>query len=161
MRFQLREAPPDGAWLSSLLVTKKLCLTHSELSEALEGHRKGLMDDKLTHQPMLEVELADAVIRIADLAGDACSIIQLLYANYQRNQKMKELAVGLVVLSLFIGGYLAFDMLASNDECNKAMIAQAESIRFGENSEKYKRAEAAKAAICKVTEVKAKTILNQ
>jgi NTP pyrophosphatase (non-canonical NTP hydrolase) len=35
----------------------------------MEGHRKGLMDDKLPHRPMIEVELADAMIRIADLAG--------------------------------------------------------------------------------------------
>lgn len=55
--------------LASALVAQKLCLTHSEVSEAMEGHRKGLMDDKLPHRPMLEVELADAVIRIADLAG--------------------------------------------------------------------------------------------
>lgn len=46
-----------------------LCLIHSEISEAMEGHRKNLMDDKLPHRSMLEVELADAVIRIADLAG--------------------------------------------------------------------------------------------
>lgn len=46
-----------------------LCLIHSEISEAMEGHRKGLQDDKLPHRSMLEVELADAVIRIADLAG--------------------------------------------------------------------------------------------
>lgn len=51
------------------LVAEKLCLTHSEVSESMEGHRKGLMDDKLPHRSMLEVELADAVIRIADLAG--------------------------------------------------------------------------------------------
>jgi NTP pyrophosphatase (non-canonical NTP hydrolase) len=51
------------------LVAQKLCLVHSEISEAMEGHRKGLMDDKLPHRSMLEVELADAVIRIADLAG--------------------------------------------------------------------------------------------
>lgn len=51
------------------LVAEKLCLTHSEISEGMEGHRKGKMDDKLPHRPMLEVELADAVIRIADLAG--------------------------------------------------------------------------------------------
>ena len=55
--------------LAGALVAQKLCLTHSEVSEAMEGHRKGLMDDKLPHRPMLEVELADAVIRIADLAG--------------------------------------------------------------------------------------------
>jgi len=46
-----------------------LCLVHSEVSEAMEGARKGLMDDKLPHRPMLEVELADAVIRIFDMAG--------------------------------------------------------------------------------------------
>lgn len=51
------------------IVPEKLCLTHSELSEAMEGHRRGLMDDKLPHRPMLEVELADALIRIMDLAG--------------------------------------------------------------------------------------------
>lgn len=46
-----------------------LCLVHSEISEAMEGARKGLADDKLPHRPMLEVELADAVIRILDIAG--------------------------------------------------------------------------------------------
>lgn len=50
-------------------VGELLCLIHSEISEAMEGHRKGLMDDKLPHRSMLEVELADAVIRIMDLAG--------------------------------------------------------------------------------------------
>ena len=46
-----------------------LCLIHSEISEAMEGARKGLMDDKLPNRSMLEVELADAVIRIFDMAG--------------------------------------------------------------------------------------------
>ena len=55
--------------IGKALVAEKLCLVHSEISEAMEGHRKGLMDDKLPHRPMIEVELADAVIRIADLCG--------------------------------------------------------------------------------------------
>lgn len=50
-------------------VPEMLCLIHSEISEAMEGHRKNLMDDKLPHRSMLEVELADAVIRICDMAG--------------------------------------------------------------------------------------------
>ena len=57
------------ARLGKALVAEKLCLSHSEVSEAMEGYRKGLMDDHLPHRPMIEVELADAVIRIADLAG--------------------------------------------------------------------------------------------
>lgn len=50
-------------------VPEMLCLIHSEISEGLEGHRKELMDDHLPTRPMLEVELADACIRIFDLAG--------------------------------------------------------------------------------------------
>lgn len=46
-----------------------LCLVHSEISEALEGHRKNLMDDKLPHRSMVEVELADVMIRIFDICG--------------------------------------------------------------------------------------------
>lgn len=49
--------------------SNKLMLIVSEVSEAMEGDRKGLMDDKLPHRTMREVELADAVIRIFDLAG--------------------------------------------------------------------------------------------
>lgn len=55
--------------LGVAMVAEKLCLTHSEISEAMEGHRKGLMDDKLPHREMIEVELADTVIRIMDLCG--------------------------------------------------------------------------------------------
>jgi hypothetical protein len=50
-------------------VGEMLCLVHSEISEALEGHRKSLKDDKLPHRPMFEVELADAIIRIFDIAA--------------------------------------------------------------------------------------------
>jgi len=46
-----------------------IALCHSELSEALEGARKNLMDDHLTERTMLEVELADTIIRILDLAA--------------------------------------------------------------------------------------------
>lgn len=46
-----------------------LALIHSEISEALEGERKGLMDDKIPSRKMAEVELADAIIRIMDYCG--------------------------------------------------------------------------------------------
>lgn len=65
----LAPTTPLEELIGGAIVSQKLCLTHSEISEGMEGHRKGLMDDKLPHRPMLEVELADAIIRICDLAG--------------------------------------------------------------------------------------------
>ena len=46
-----------------------LQLVSTEIAEATEGERKNLMDDKLPHRPMGEVELADVVVRIVDMAG--------------------------------------------------------------------------------------------
>ena len=51
------------------VVPTKIALIVSECSEALEGHRKGLKDDKLPHREMVAVELADVLIRVFDLAG--------------------------------------------------------------------------------------------
>lgn len=45
-----------------------IALMHSELSEALEGERKDLMDDKIPTRKMAEVELVDTLIRIFDYA---------------------------------------------------------------------------------------------
>lgn len=76
-------------------VGEMLCLVHSEISEAMEGHRKGLMDDKLPHRPMIEVELADAIIRIMDLAGGlnldlAGALAEKLAFNTQRPDHKPE-----------------------------------------------------------------------
>ncbi len=72
-----------------------LMLIVSELAEAMEGDRKGLMDDKLPDRPMLEVELADALIRIADLAGAldldlGGAVEDKLTFNKTRNDHKKE-----------------------------------------------------------------------
>lgn len=46
-----------------------LMLIVSEVAEAMEGERKNLMDDKLPHRKMAEVELADVLVRVFDYAG--------------------------------------------------------------------------------------------
>ena len=45
-----------------------IALVHAELSEALEAHRDEAMDTHLKDRNGVEVELADAVIRIFDIA---------------------------------------------------------------------------------------------
>lgn len=48
---------------------EQLMLMVSELSEAMEGCRKDLMDDHLPHRKMEEVEIADCLIRILDYSA--------------------------------------------------------------------------------------------
>lgn len=55
--------------VTKTLVSEKLMLIVTEVAEAMEGNRKDCMDTHLTDRKMIEVELADAVIRICDLAG--------------------------------------------------------------------------------------------
>lgn len=50
-------------------VMSKIALVHSEVSEMLEGVRKGLVDDHLPDRLASEVEGADVFIRLADLMG--------------------------------------------------------------------------------------------
>lgn len=72
-----------------------IALCHSELSEALEGHRKGAMDEHLPYRTSVEVELADAIIRIFDLAGGfginvAEALVDKLNYNAQRADHRHE-----------------------------------------------------------------------
>lgn len=50
-------------------VAEMLALIHSEISEADEALAFNLMDDKIPHRDGADVEFADVVIRVCDLAG--------------------------------------------------------------------------------------------
>lgn len=77
------------------MVGAKMALVHSEVSEALEGFRKGTMDDHIPHRKAVEVEFADTIIRILDLAGLleldlAGAIAEKLAYNAQRHDHTRE-----------------------------------------------------------------------
>lgn len=63
------QASEMGWWDAPREYGTLLMLMVSELAEAMEGIRKGIADDHLPHRSMLEVELADTLIRIFDFAG--------------------------------------------------------------------------------------------
>jgi len=70
-------ASVKGGWWHDLATGEPLqrnklemiSLIHSEVSEAVEGIRKGINDDHLPNYPMEDVEMADALIRIFDYIG--------------------------------------------------------------------------------------------
>jgi NTP pyrophosphatase (non-canonical NTP hydrolase) len=73
----------------------KIALIHSEVSEALEGGRKDKADDHLPHRKGVEVELADTLIRIFDLAGAmrldlAGAVVEKLAYNQRRADHKPE-----------------------------------------------------------------------
>jgi hypothetical protein len=83
--------PKTGADVreNPLCYSNKMALIHSEVSESLEGDRKGKADEHLPHLPSRDVELADALIRICDTAGGfkqalAQAVVEKLAYNTRR-----------------------------------------------------------------------------
>ncbi len=77
-----------------------LMLVVSEIAECMEGERKDLMDDHLPHRKMAEVELADAIIRIADIAGANKYKLDEQLLTPRRVERNKGEALFLIVRNL-------------------------------------------------------------
>ena len=76
-------------------VGELLCLVHSEISEAMEGARKNLQDPHLPQYQNLHVEMADAVIRLFDMAGaEGVNLGEIIAAKltYNANRADHDLA---------------------------------------------------------------------
>ena len=72
-------------------VGEMLMLCVSELSEAMEGHRKHLFDDKLPEYRMFDVEIVDCFIRLFDLAyGIGIDLDTIFEAKMRYNTVRKD-----------------------------------------------------------------------
>lgn len=75
---------------------EQFALMHGEISEAMEGDRKNLMDSHLPHRKAVEVELADLFIRALDFAAEnkldvgGAIVEKLLYNRERKDHRTEE-----------------------------------------------------------------------
>lgn len=140
-----------------------LLLAISEIIESLEGYRKSLKDDKLPHRDMVEVELADAILRMLDrMAGKKLTPFKYDYyykytiseeclhndftANLYHaislltNPLTRDNTELIVYYLLDIGSSLGYDLVVAIDEkrrYNSTRVDHSYKSRSGVNGKKF------------------------
>lgn len=136
MSKQIYQQNKDVGWWDdpNRCIVEVIQLINSEISEATEGERKGIMDDHLPHRKMGEVELADALIRTLDLgghmgweynAGDVMEIVQPM--NFGM---FKSIIARHGLLTLMVSGLIGY-FIESDDEVAEQMANYMPSLYSG------------------------------
>lgn len=118
-------------------IYQTLQLVSTEIAEATEGERKNLMDDKIKHRRMGEVELADALIRILDLAGRYewvyCSSDCMLTTTRRMLDSIKTIAGLHFVANKVLAelGVQIFDCINTEVHCEYSELVQV-ILKIGE-----------------------------
>ena len=141
-----------GGWDDNRSIKTALMLVITEIAEATEGERKGLMDDHLPYRKMGEVELADALIRMLDIGGrfglcyEKQAYLHLNYKNiYEAHFELCEKATSPELLynsnySYFIEAIF----IISDDFCYDVESAMDEKLAFNKTRPDHKRENRAK-----------------
>jgi len=137
-------------------IPTKLQLVSTEIAEATEGERKGLMDDHLPHRIMGEVELADALIRVLDLGGylgleyehmylgmpslsRGCPIAeQHLALNILLTDFCKAYFIGSVKLSLLYSALVSGILQVAKNKKYNIALAMSEKLAYNKQRADHK-----------------------
>lgn len=154
-----------GWWDKPRSFSTRINLFHSEASEALEGNRKSLMDDKLPQYPNEVVELADCAIRIFDHLGSRENVDfvnmrlienddfqeNLAYIHHNISQAWYSsllsddnliaihlrIALGLCINLITALGYDAEEIIMTKVEFNRTRPDHSKEAREGKHGKKY------------------------
>lgn len=150
-----------GWWDEPRPFSTFVCLFHSELSEAMKGDRKNLMDDHLPQYPMFQVELADFVIHCLDWLGgkenpnfdysvtsaegcDSCDLLASLHSLVSLSYDERELAVDHLVDATHVAFNFSYEnnfdlhqIILEKVEYNKTRADHKRENRALENGKKY------------------------
>jgi hypothetical protein len=100
-----------GWWEGSqACIFQKIQMASTEIAEATEGARKNLMDDKLPHRKMEEVELADVFIRVLDVGGRmdlryVVSWIETEWCDSSKSVGMQHLGINKALIQFAVQVY--------------------------------------------------------
>lgn len=117
-----------------------LQLVSTEIAEATEAERKDLMDDHLPHRKGGEVELADAMIRLLDMAGAYGWVYDKTlqdWGMYKKTQKVDSIGGKHALLNVLLSSLMINAYRKDDSDTNEEYTKMLDLIEQVSNSQGY------------------------